>query len=147
MGPLRLLFTSVLAAAFIGCDKATNPIQEKLADDNVTIILPVKPTLSESFAAKELKYHLEKATDKTIAVISEGEKPVKGRRFYIGNVKSLAAAGIDYASLQVEERNVKGIKDDLFLVGGELPGFDDIVKTDKFRNAYGLAGGGTLDAV
>ena len=147
MGPLRLLFTSVLAAAFIGCDKATNPIQEKLADDNVTIILPVKPTLSESFAAKELKYHLEKATDKTIAVISEGEKLVKGRSFYIGNVKSLAAAGIDYASLQVEERNVKGIKDDLFLVGGELPGFDDIVKTDKFRNAYGLAGGGTLYAV
>ena len=126
----------------------------------VSIVLPEMPTASESFAAKELKYHLEKATGEAVSIVAEGESvgrddpiaPPAGscdqpvRRFYVGNTKALANAGIDYASLQVEERVVKGVGGDVYLAGGELPGFDEIVKTEKFRTSYALAGGGTLYA-
>ena len=143
----------------------------------VSIVLPEMPTVSESFAAKELKYHLEKATGETISIVAEGESvgrddpiaphastsnlvgrddpiaPSAGscglpvRRFYVGNTKALANAGIDYASLQAEERLIKGVGGNVYLAGGELPGFDEIVKSEKFRTSYGLAGGGTLYAV
>ena len=147
MRSLLLIGSFVLAFIFAGCGKGTAPVTAKVVDDNVTVVLPEKPTVSEEFAAKELKYHLEKATGKTIPVVLETEALTNGRRFCVGNVKALSSAGIDYSALQVEERIVKGIKGDVFLAGGELPGFDDIVKTDKFRNAYSLAGGGTLYAV
>ena len=121
----------------------------------VSVVLPEKPTVGESFAAKELKYHLEKATGEEIAISVGRDDPIAPpagscglpvRRFYVGNTKALANAGIDYASLQVEERVVKGVGGDVYLAGGELPGFDKIVKTEKFRTSYALAGGGTLYA-
>ena len=39
----------------------------------VSIVLPGMPTVIESFAAKELKYHLEKATGETVSIVAEGE--------------------------------------------------------------------------
>ena len=79
----------------------------------VSIVLPAKPTISETFAAKELKYHLEKATGKSIPVVDEASAEGEGRRLYVGNVKVLAAAGIDYGQLDVEERIVKGVGRDV----------------------------------
>ena len=103
----------------------------------VSIVLPEMPTASESFAAKELKYHLEKATGKAVIIVAEGESvgrddpiaPPAGscdqpvRRFYVGNTKALANAGIDYASLQVEERVVKGVGGDVYLKSPRVTGF------------------------
>ena len=111
------------------------------------IVLPQTPTISERFAAKELKYHLEKATGRTFPIMSEEVMSEGQCRFYIGNVKALARVGIDFATLKVEERIVKGVGKDVFLAGGEQPGFDRIVSSKIYHREYGLAGGGTLYAV
>ena len=111
------------------------------------IVLPEKPTVSERFAAKELKYHLEKATGQVLPVVSETRAADCGRSFYIGNVKALAKAGVDYSALKDEERLVKGVGGDVFLVGGERPRLDRIVTSEVHRLTYGFAGGGTLYAV
>lgn len=113
----------------------------------VSIVLPEKPTVSEAFAARELEYHLERATGEGVPIVSESAAAEEDRHIYVGNVKALSRAGIDYGALKVEERIVKGVGGDLYLAGGELPGFDDIVKTEKFKKSYALAGGGTLYAV
>ena len=116
-------------------------------DGGLSVVLPATPTASERFAAGELKYHLEKATGEAVSVVAEGEATADGRHFYVGRVKALADAGIDYGGLGVEERVVKGVGGDVYLAGGERPGFDAVVKTEKYRTTYGLAGGGTLYAV
>ncbi len=113
----------------------------------VSIVLPEKPTVSEAFAARELEYHLERATGEGVPIVSESAAAEEDRHIYVGNVKALSRAGTDYGALKVEERLVKGVGGDLYLAGGELPGFDDIVKTEKFKKSYALAGGGTLYAV
>ncbi len=117
------------------------------AGEAISIVLPAKPTISETFAAQELKYHLEKATGKSIPVVAEASAEGEGRRLYVGNVKALAAAGIDYGQLDAEERIVKGVGRDVYMAGGELPNFDHTVKSERFRQSYALAGGGTLYAV
>lgn len=114
---------------------------------SVLIVLPEKPTVSDEFAAKELKYHLEKATGRMLRIVPESREDEGRGRFYIGNVKALAKAGIDYAAFKPEERLVKGVGDDVFLAGGEIPGFDDRLRNIKYVRTYGYAGGGTLYAV
>ena len=129
------------------------------ADSAMSIIVSCKPHTNEQFAAKELKYHLEKATGKTIAILSEDATPKSGHRFFIGNVKALSAIGVDYDAFEAEERMVCGVGGDVYLVGGELK--EDIADIYKFTDAgakrrlsdtqrmdwCGLAGGGTLYAV
>lgn len=111
------------------------------------IVLPERPTVSEEFAAKELKYHIEGATGVSVPVVSEGRTKGASRRFFVGNTKALSGAGIEYRKLRVEERVVKGVGADVYLAGGEMPGFDDLVRTEEYRNSFAVAGGGTLYAV
>ena len=59
------------------------------------IVLPDAPTGVEAFAARELKYHLEKATGRILPVVGESRVDGTGLRFYIGNVAALAKVGID----------------------------------------------------
>ena len=129
------------------------------ADSAMSIIVSCKPHTNEQFAAGELKYHLEKATGKTINILSEDATPKSGRRFFIGNVKALSAIGVDYDAFEAEERMVCGVGGDVYLAGGEMK--EDIADIYRFTAAgtkrglsdvrrmdwCGLAGGGTLYAV
>ena len=90
------------------------------ADSAMSIIVSCKPHTNEQFAAGELKYHLEKATGKTIEILSEDATPKSGRRFFIGNVKALSAIGVDYDAFEAEERMVCGVGSDVYLTGGEM---------------------------
>ena len=128
-------------------------------DRAMSIIVPGRPCANEEFAAKELKYHLEKATGESIRILPEDATPKSGRRFFIGNVKALAAIGVDYGAFDAEERMVCGVSGDVYLAGGEMK--EDLAELYKFTNHgrsrglsdstrkdwCGLAGGGTLYAV
>ena len=130
----RALKIKLLAAVGLALAATADVSAGKLA---VAIVLPEMPTASESFAAKELKYHLEKATGEAVIIVAEGESVVRDdpiappagscdqpvRRFYVGNTKALANAGIDYASLQVEERVVKEVGGDVYLKSPRVTGF------------------------
>ena len=115
----------------------------------MTIVIPETPSVSEEFAAEELKYHLEKATGKTLPVVNEAETPAQGRRFFIGNVKALSRIGIEYSRFNVDERILKGMGGDIYFAGGEAKWIDESMK-NKMRHCltyYGFGGGGTLYAV
>ena len=128
-------------------------------DSAMSIIVSGRPCANEQFAAKELKYHLEKATGETIKILPEDAAPKSGRRFFIGNVRALAAIGVDYDAFDAEERMVCGVSGDVYLAGGEMK--EDIAGIYKFtdhgkkrglsdarrKDWCALAGGGTLYAV
>ena len=134
-------------------------VSAAVADSAMSIVVPCKPHTNEQFAARELKYHIEKATGKTVKILSEDATPKSGRRFFIGNVKALSAIGVDYDAFEAEERMVCGVGGDVYLAGGEMK--EDIADIYRFTAAgtkrglsdvrrmdwCGLAGGGTLYAV
>ena len=118
-------------------------------DARISIVLPQKPTLSEQFAAKELKYHLEKATDRKFEIVDENSIPSQGRRFFIGNVKALSGIGVKYADFKIDERLLKGVGGDVYFVGGEPANFDSAMKRipKHIKASWGFGRGGTLYAV
>lgn len=134
-------------------------VSAAVADSAMSIVVPCKPHTNEQFAARELKYHIEKATGKTVKILSEDATPKSGRRLFVGNVKALSAIGVDYDAFEAEERMVCGVGGDVYLSGGEMK--EDIADIYKFTDAgtkrglsdvrrmdwCGLAGGGTLYAV
>ena len=130
------LAVGLMGALLVGCEP------EKL-----TVVTPEKPTTSEAFAARELQYHMRKATGRDVPVVSESAVPFEGRRFFVGNVKALDAVGVRYDAFHVEERLVKGVGRDVYFAGGELPDYDRARGRAKDYDTYGLAGGGTLYAV
>lgn len=115
----------------------------------ISIVLPEKPTVSERFAAKELKYHLEKATGGRLEIVDEESLPSEGRRFFVGNVKALAGIGVKYADFKVDERLLKGVGGDIYFVGGEPASFDSAMAKNPrhVKAGKGFGCGGTLYAV
>ena len=111
------------------------------------IVLPEKPTGSERFAAQELKYHLAKATGESLPIVFEPKKANAGRHYFVGRVAALAAVGVAPAAFRPEERLVKGVGNDIYFVGGEIPDFDALRARSSDWETYGYAGGGTLYAV
>jgi hypothetical protein len=65
----------------------------------VSIVLPAQPTASEAFAARELKYHLEKASGGDVSIMAEGCAPgaraPDERRFCVGNWRNFVAIVAD----------------------------------------------------
>ncbi len=55
------------------------------------IVTPENPVPSVAFAAKELAYHLKRATGKTLPVIKESAVKAGEKYFYLGNCKANAA--------------------------------------------------------
>jgi len=115
-------------------------------EHRLQVVLPDAPTTSERFAAKELSYHLGKATETTVPVVAESACSPEGRRFYVGRVKGLEALGVDAAAFEPEERLVRGCGRDAYFVGGEIPNFEKIRQGDDWET-WGYGAGGTLYAV
>lgn len=113
---------------------------------DAVIVLPCKPTASEKFAARELKHHLDMALGGNLQIVAEDAAPSQGRRLFVGRVKALEDVGVRLSDFKDEERIVKGVRGDIYMAGGELPGLDGKLTNPKHVSACGLAGGGTLYA-
>lgn len=111
------------------------------------IVLPDVPSCIETFAAKELKYHLENATGRILPIVGESRADGAGLRFYIGNVVALAKVGIDAGRFEREERLVKGVGGNVYLAGGDGPAADKSAFGGCGTDSLPSAGGGTLYAV
>lgn len=106
------------------------------------IILPEKATEAERFAAAELKYHVDAATGDESKIVAEGGVSEDGMpRFHLGDTKAAKRLGLDYAALKPEERILKGVGDDVYLLGGA-----DLGITASWPSLC-IHSGGTLYAV
>ncbi len=82
------------------------------------VVLPEDPLPVEEFAAKELVYHLEKATGAVLSVYREGEITSDYNYFvYIGNCNATKDAGIAVESMAPSGYVVKTVGNSLFLAG------------------------------
>ena len=81
------------------------------------IVIPDKKSWAASEAAKELNYHIQKATGVKLPIMQES-KAVSGKtNIYIGDTKAAAAFGINVPELRPNELVVKSTKNKLFLAG------------------------------
>src|ERR1017187_5873744 len=71
-----------------------------------SIIVPAEPLPVESYAAKELQYHVESATGAQLPIISENREIPAGAHVFLGHCKAAKAAKVDLSGLRSEERRV-----------------------------------------
>lgn len=82
------------------------------------IVLPVRPTVVEQTAAKELQEYVQKSLGVTLPVVMEDEGIRKG--IYIGNTNFAAAAGI--SDSRDEAWIIAAVKGQLVITGGKTRG-------------------------
>ena len=85
----KFIFSSLLLLSCIAASAVT-----VLKSGNLLfhgIVTPEKPVPGVTFAAKELAYHIQRATGKKIPVISESAVKPKQKYFYLGSCKANAA--------------------------------------------------------
>lgn len=86
------------------------------------IVVPAQPLLVESYAARELQYHVEVSTDAQLPIISEDHKLPDGPRIYLGNCSASASAKIDTSAVAGNGYTIKNASDNLFITGKDSEG-------------------------
>jgi hypothetical protein len=105
------------------------------------IIIPNKAATAETFAAKELQYHIQKASQAIIPIYREQNIPPKTQsRIYIGKCNNTLKAGIDISKLQPSEYIIKTFEGNLYLAGKDR-------ERISLGNPWGADWQGTLYAV
>jgi hypothetical protein len=87
-----------------------------------TIVVPANPLPVESYAAKELQYHVKTATGVELPIADEAKDAPDGRHLSPGRCKATAAARIDPSALPGNGYIVKTVGDDLFIAGNDSSG-------------------------
>jgi hypothetical protein len=111
----------VVLAAFIG----PSAIGLELVRDGkpvACIIVPSQPLPVESYAAKELQYHIESATGSELPIVSEDPQVPLGVHIFLGHCKATQEARVDPTSLPGNSYILKTIGHDLYLVGNDSRG-------------------------
>ena len=101
------------------------------------IVIPAGPLAVESYAAKELQYHLQTSSGAELPIISEDKPVPAGARVYLGHCKASAAASIDPSALPGNAYIVKTIGDDLFVCGNDSPG-DPLDRDTREGTLFGV---------
>jgi hypothetical protein len=82
-----------------------------------SIVIPAAPLPVESYAARELQYHVESSTGARLPVVSEDHNVPTGAHVYLGNCKAAAAAKIDPSGLPGNGYLVRTSGGDLYIAG------------------------------
>ncbi len=143
----RLIIWLPVAISFFfltGCISGAGPVvlvQE--GSPRAAVILPDEPLPAQEFAARELIYHVKKASGAELPLYAEKDAPPDYKYFvYIGPCRAAASAGIDVDSMPPSGYTVKTIGNALFLAGRDRDrGFDG------YHHHWGAGWQGTLYAV
>src|SRR5580658_9321441 len=81
------------------------------------IVVPKQPLKVESYAARELQYHVQCATGAQLPIVAEGEETGTQPRVFLGRCAAAAGIGLDPSSLPGNSYIVKSNGGDLFIVG------------------------------
>lgn len=87
-----------------------------------SIVLPAQALPVETYAAKELQYHLEVASGARLAILSEKESLPAGPHVYLGHCEAAHRAGLDPSRLPGNSYLLKITAEDLFIVGKDSGG-------------------------
>lgn len=94
----------------------------KLAGKTLTaafaIVTPDKATPQETYAANDLRHHLELVTGQVFPIKTERQNG-RNNGFFIGNTKKAAAAGLNCAALGLEGIYLKSVGPSLILAGNK----------------------------
>ena len=88
-----------------------------------TIIVPDAPLPVVTFAARELQYHVHRATGCELPIIPEKERPPGAPGLiYLGGTRRAAAAGLDLGELPINGCILRLVGNDLLLAGKDGDG-------------------------
>jgi hypothetical protein len=82
-----------------------------------SIVVPAHPLAVESYAAKEVQYHVERATGAKLPIVGEGEETGAKSRVYLGKCVAAANIHLEASSLPGNSYIVKSAGGDLYIVG------------------------------
>jgi hypothetical protein len=86
------------------------------------IVIPEQPLPVESYAAKELQYHIARSTGAQVQVIAESEAVSVTNHIYLGHCKAADAVKLDPAALPGNGYLIKTVGHDLFICGKDSRG-------------------------
>jgi hypothetical protein len=126
-GPSRRRVSIGVAFAFVVVVAVVSPSAagvELVRDGKplASIIIPAEPLPVESYAAKELQYHVESATGAELPIIAETQEMPSEAHVYLGRCKAATAANVDPSSLPGNSYVVKTAGRDLYLAGKDSRG-------------------------
>jgi hypothetical protein len=87
-----------------------------------TIVIPAHPLAVESYAAKELQYHVKAATGAALPIKEEKNQDQAGSHVYLGRCKASAARHLDPTTLPGNGYIVKTVGKDLYIAGNDSSG-------------------------
>jgi hypothetical protein len=87
-----------------------------------SIVVPAQPLPVESYAAKELQYHVETSTGARLPIVSEGQQDSLAHHVYLGKTNAAATAKVDPSNLPGNGYLVKNAGGDLYLAGSDSSG-------------------------
>ena len=121
----RAVGNAVLGFLVLGALIGPSAIGLELVRDGkpvACIIVPSQPLPVESYAAKELQYHVESATGSELPIVSEDQQVPLGVHIFLGHCKATQEARVDPTSLPGNSYILKTIGHDLYLVGKDSRG-------------------------
>jgi hypothetical protein len=86
------------------------------------IIIPAQPLPVESYAAKELQYHIQRSTEAQLPVVSEGHDLPPGPRVYLGSCQAAASEKIDTSQVAGNGYIVRNADGNLYITGKDSDG-------------------------
>lgn len=87
------------------------------------IVTAERPTAVASYAAQELRGHVEMATGAVLRIVTEGAVPADANvRIFLGATEAARGAGIDVRQLAPETAVLRSAKDALFIAGNDAAG-------------------------
>jgi hypothetical protein len=87
------------------------------------VVTPDQPTPAVAYAARELVYHVEKATGEKLAVVAETAIPANAAtRVFLGDTQAARAAGIEAGKLPLETFVLRTTDHAVFIAGNDGPG-------------------------
>jgi len=97
---------------------------ELVRDGNplASIAIPAQALPVETYAAKELQYHLESSTGARLPIVSENDGTLGKNNIYLGRCAAAAAAGLDPSRLPGNGYLIKITPSDLFITGKDSEG-------------------------
>ncbi len=86
-----------------------------------SIVIPAQASPVESYAAKELQYHVQASTRAQLPIFGEGNEPA-GPHVVLGNCKAAVLAGVKPSDLPGNGYRIKTVGSDIYLAGRDSRG-------------------------
>jgi hypothetical protein len=126
IGGRRLSRRVIALAAALGFLILSHAIHAaELARDGkplATIVVPASALAVESYAAKELLYHVQIASGAILPIVFEADRIPSGPRVYLGRCQAAGAAKIDPSDLPGNGYIIKTVGENLFIAGNDSRG-------------------------